>query len=223
MKLTYLFILLSFLYTINAQDIVEKVNIDRIVKAQIEAARAKQKTEPEMPQDSAGQVLDNQLVIHNEPDSSKQNEAQLEAVVAIPEIEKTAFAEIKSVPEKRKPYVARRIMKPVKSSGIVWKFLLLVTASAIAVVVVYFRRKTSAKKEDKDKILKKNIKLMREERIVKKDNPYLNEIRKRLKDGPGRTQLNDIIITKTARDLKISKGEILLANRIHNHEKMNAV
>lgn len=234
MKLVYFFILLSFICTSNAQDAVEKIDLEKMVKDQIEAARAKQTTVvsdtatlavKKEQQGSVDETKEQTNTNSEEITEEKIDKAKIlfDLSKAKKEFVEIAKTESKPVYEKRKPYVVKRIKKPVESSGVAWKFMLILFVSVAAAAVVIYRRRKTTQKESKDKVLKENIQLIREERLVKQSNPYLNEIRKRLKDGPGRIQLNDIIVTKTARDLKISKGEILLANRIHNHEKMNAV
>lgn len=128
----------------------------------------------------------------------------------------------KTQTEVRKPYVVKRIPKKSAESGIAWKLLVMLVASGAAAAVIVYRRRKITDSTERDKDLKRNIKYIREERVIKKDNPYLRQIRFNLLAGAGKGELTEDAVTNAARKLQISREEILLANRIHSHKMLNA-
>lgn len=98
------------------------------------------------------------------------------------------------------------------------RYLILGIAGVILFGFVFLRRKAFEKKNKSIKKLKKNIQLIREERALKISNPKMNEIRIALRKNPSSLTNDEVEITKTAKELNISKGEILLAARIKSFE-----
>jgi hypothetical protein len=149
---------------------------------------------------------------------------QIELAQAKQELETiTKKEEQKTAEVTRQPYVIRRIKKETTgSSGNTWKVLILIGASATIFGYVYIRRKYSTVKNTDKKKLKRNIQSIREERVMRKDNPYLKQIRFNLVDSTGKGELSEEAITNAARKLRISREEIMLANRIQSFKMMNA-
>ncbi len=98
------------------------------------------------------------------------------------------------------------------------KILILGSASVMAVLVVFIRRKRYNKKFNAKKSFKDNIKSLREEKLFVKNNPKLSEVRNKLGSSPSIYNYSKEGVSNAARDLNISKGEILLAAKIKAHE-----
>ena len=98
------------------------------------------------------------------------------------------------------------------------KILILGSASVMAVLVVFIRRKRYNKKFNAKKSFKDNIRSLREEKLFVKNNPKLSEVRNTLGNSPSIYNYSKEGVSKAARDLNISKGEILLAAKIKAHE-----
>jgi len=106
------------------------------------------------------------------------------------------------------------------------KAVILIAFSVMVFVVVFLRRiknrlHKSDKKEKSSDNLKKNISILREEKPLKiKYKKKLKLIRSKLSKNYSMNPTNDSL-TRTARELNIAKGEVLLAARIKAHEYMN--
>lgn len=98
--------------------------------------------------------------------------------------------------------------------------------SAFSLLVFGFimsRRLLLRKKRPKNKHdlkgLKQNIALIREERPIRvRKNNKLKTVRSRLLKKYSKVNMTNESISKTAKELKISKGELLLAERIRMHK-----
>ncbi len=184
-----------------AQTDTGKVDLTKLVREQIELAQAKQElVNADVTEFNAGDTL----------------AAEIE--MPEPEIIKSQVAETFT----RQPHVIRRIEKPKSDYSILWKFFVLTAASGMIFGYVFLRRRKKSIVVGREKDLKKKIVSLREERVIRKDNPYLREIRNNLLATAGKGELSEAAITNAARKLRISREEILLANRIHSHTMMNA-
>ncbi len=108
------------------------------------------------------------------------------------------------------------------NTNIVLKIAFLLTVSLIAFTVILIRRK-SKPKEEFGTTLKKNIRMLREEKIEFSINPELKMMRKRLIRDPSLNFSSRDSISQIARELNISKGELMLAARIRSHEMVKNV
>jgi hypothetical protein len=161
-------------------------------------------------------------------DSSKVDVSQLvrqqiELAQAKQEMQTIQETEKQDIPERRQPQVIKRIkLASNNSSGLLEKFIFLSAAAIVIFGFVLLRRKMSEVKNKNEKNLKRNIQFLREERVMRKDNPNLKKIRFGLVNNTGIEELSEEAITYTAKKLRISREEIILANRINSYKMMNA-
>lgn len=81
---------------------------------------------------------------------------------------------------------------------------------------IFFRRRRIRNKKDFNKIFKKNINLIRAEKLFsKEDNPALNSLRNQLVENESITSRS---ISSKAKELHISKGELILASKIKSYQ-----
>lgn len=97
------------------------------------------------------------------------------------------------------------------SNGIIAKLILLASASAIMFLFVFIRRIKMVKTDGSNE-LKKNVKLMREEKVIWLNDPKLKKTRVRI--GRDKIKFNTDKVAQLARQLNISKGELQLAARL---------
>lgn len=89
----------------------------------------------------------------------------------------------------------------------------LVLSALIIGALTYRRFSLFFKKKIKDE-LKKKITMLREERLISKENKKQTKMRKALTKNPVIDKINDKSITKTARNMNVSQGELMLAARL---------
>ena len=98
------------------------------------------------------------------------------------------------------------------------KFSILGFATILIFSVVIIRRKILSRQKDNKNSLKENIRLLREEKAVKKLNPKLTDVRNSLIRDSLTFANPKAGISKIAKELNIAKGEILLAAKLKSHE-----
>jgi hypothetical protein len=94
---------------------------------------------------------------------------------------------------------------------------LLAGSTFLVFGTVLIRRVKIKKKNIRRKKLVKNINSIREEKVVAKDNPKLKNVRTKLKNNPENFG-EENSFGETAKELNISKGELLLAAKIKSYE-----
>ena len=98
---------------------------------------------------------------------------------------------------------------------VMMKASILTSASFLSAAVIFIRRrKSKRKKQPANKNLKENIKSLREEKVQIKGSSKLSSVRNRLAENTPASNLTQGDISRTAKRLKISKEEILLAQRL---------
>ena len=108
---------------------------------------------------------------------------------------------------------------PEVSLGVMVKAAVLFSAAMFLALLIFIRRKRIKKHNKKSpQDYKKRIGMIREEKPIRVQNPALSKIRTRLINKPGYKSLNGNLITSKARELNISKGEILLLQKIRHHQ-----
>ncbi len=90
--------------------------------------------------------------------------------------------------------------------------------SLLAALLIYLRGRLFLKKSSGKRSIKDNIKLLREEKLFVRKNPKLSKIRKEIGRSPATFNYSNERIARTAKDMNIAKGEILLAAKIKAHE-----
>ncbi len=128
---------------------------------------------------------------------------------------------IESVVEKQKEKPAHAEMLPFLSmlSTIPWQYKIFALVSIVIMGFVFTRRIVLTITRSSKKALKKKIGLMREEKVGgSKNNPKLVKVRKTLKDNLDILKHNDRQVSRKAKQLNISKGELLLATRLKLYE-----
>jgi hypothetical protein len=93
-------------------------------------------------------------------------------------------------------------------------FKIFEIVSVLIVVFVSFRRIIQTFKKRSLKVLKQKISMLREEKVRSIVNPKLQLSRQQLRGKEMVFMKSDRQISKTARELNISKGELLLAARL---------
>ncbi|KAF0142421.1 MAG: hypothetical protein FD122_775 [Stygiobacter sp.] len=100
-----------------------------------------------------------------------------------------------------------------------WQYKTFALISVIILGFVFIRRFILSFTRTSTKALKKKIGLMREERVGgSKENPKLAKTRRVLKENLELFKQSDGQIGKRARQLNLSKGELLLAARLKLYE-----
>lgn len=96
--------------------------------------------------------------------------------------------------------------------GLPIQYQIFITISFAIVTFIIIRRTVLIFKKRSNKALKERIKVLREEKLIRMENPKLQSSRKKLRssviDGAAKN------ISKIAKDLNIAKGEVLLASRL---------
>jgi len=98
-----------------------------------------------------------------------------------------------------------------------FKYFLLTAFSIFVISGVFIRRRVNKKSNLFKKELKEKIKSVREENSLPTFNPELKTIRSKLMNTPEQ-ELFEKTITAKARELKIGKGELILAAKIKSYQ-----
>ena len=93
-----------------------------------------------------------------------------------------------------------------------------VSASFLVILTVLIRRAIMTVKKRSSRRLKNKISSLREEKVFVKENPRLKGERVKLRNHKSIYNVSEKHISKLARELKIAKGELLLASRIKQYE-----
>jgi hypothetical protein len=149
--------------------------------------------------------------------------AQIEAARKKAKEREGSVSKINSVkPTSEKETVKLSILNfklPYVSSGIMVKATALLSVAMFLTILIVIRRKRIQKHRKKSpQDYKKRIGMIREEKPIRVQNPALSKIRTRLIKKPGYKSLNKNLITSKAKELNISKGEILLLQKIRHHQ-----
>ena len=94
---------------------------------------------------------------------------------------------------------------------------LLAGSTFIVFGTVLIRRVRIKKRSIRRKKLVKNINSIREEKVAVKDDPKLKNVRTKLKNSPEHFE-EENSFGETAKELNISKGELVLAAKIKSYE-----
>lgn len=88
-------------------------------------------------------------------------------------------------------------------------------AGSIVILLAFSFRRTLLVLKKKSKLaLKNKIAMLREEKVVTKTNPKLEDARKKLRNSKSIFDASEKHISKVAKELNIAKGELLLASRL---------
>jgi len=104
------------------------------------------------------------------------------------------------------------------SNEIFVKVIILGFASIITLLVVFVRRKIIKRKYLKKNGLKDNIRLLREEKIVKKADTRLKGVRNKLVNNTISYRSTQTGISEVAKNMNIATGEVLLAAKLKSYE-----
>jgi hypothetical protein len=142
---------------------------------------------------------------------------QIKAAQEVLELEKAKLEEYKAAYKSEQNRQLAAVKPAAKTSGggddTYFKLYFLLTAIFLAVLIIAYRRKVIFAKAVKSKLLKKNIKLMRDEVPYPSEEDELTSIRKRMLNAVAMSEsANDISMGKD--NLRLSKGEILLAEKL---------
>jgi hypothetical protein len=107
---------------------------------------------------------------------------------------------------------------PKSSSGSLWKLYLIGGVSVIAFSFVFVRRLLQRGPKNQVKTIKNNIRIIREESLVKRDQPQLKALRSKLVNSPVILNNHGKPLAAVAKELNISQGEIILAAKIKSYE-----
>ncbi|MBI1938162.1 MAG: hypothetical protein HYS25_08540 [Ignavibacteriales bacterium] len=93
-------------------------------------------------------------------------------------------------------------------------YIVFLVLSAIIIGALTYRRiALFFKKRIKDE-LKKKITMIREERLISRENKKQTKTRKSLAQNPVLNKISDKSISKTARNMNVTQGELILAARL---------
>ena len=96
--------------------------------------------------------------------------------------------------------------------------LVFASASFLVILTLLIRRASLTVKKRSSRRLKNKISSLREEKVFVKENPRLKEERVKLRNHKTIYNVSEKHISKLARELKIAKGELLLAYRLKQYE-----
>lgn len=99
-------------------------------------------------------------------------------------------------------------------SSLPLQYQLFISATFLVLIALVFRRAILAFKQRATKVLKHKIAMLREEKVVARVDTKLNEVRKKLRNGKSIFDVSEKQISSLAKELKIAKGELLLASRL---------
>ena len=156
------------------------------------------------------QMVQAQIEAARKKQLEQQSQSSLPVVLKAKENkagEETTFAEM-------------RKMIPL-SDNLIMKFFILGSAGFLASIFIFIRRLQS-KKKSVNCDLKKNIKLLREEKIFSPKDKKLSGLRTKLAGAPSTFELSNKAVARNAREMNIAKGEIYLAAKIKSHEMNKA-
>jgi hypothetical protein len=94
------------------------------------------------------------------------------------------------------------------------QYQLFISLSAFVLLALISRRTVIALKMKTSRALKNKIALLREEKVIGRVDSKLNQVRKKLKESRSLFDTSEKQISKLAKELKIAKGELLLASRL---------
>lgn len=196
-------IYLDSIAVIEAPNVSDTVIISLMVKQQIEQAKINRESELKNineNRDSITQAGQNQQLIENDDSTILAEQFLFNGL---------------NVENSNPPAVITGESKD--HSGFDLKLAVLSGAAIAAFGFVSFRR-IKLNKTTGLKTLKKNINLMREEKFVVTANKRISRLRSELRKNPEYLVVKDKSVSKTAKDLNIAKGELMLAAKIHSFE-----
>ncbi len=127
---------------------------------------------------------------------------------------------IKILPQKSKENILESSISYFEGMNTtILKLIFLLFSSVAAASVVVVKRKKQNEKLSPEKQLKNNIYLIRKEQLIKDENKKLKKVRLKLRKETDFNETEEYKITSKAKNLNISKGELLLAARIKLHEE----
>lgn len=172
----------------------------------------------EMIQSQIDSINISQMVQEQIDAARKKSAAAKTAAQPNREIKKTAY------PKKSEAGIWPDFINSIPfTNGTFIKISVILIFSFIVFGAIFFRRLFTNKSTFKNKggvsDLKKNISLIREEKPLKvKDKNKLRQVRAKLIQNYSSAKMTNESISKTAKNLKISQGELLLAERIKLHK-----
>jgi len=208
----------------------DSVDIRAIVQKQIDAAREKEKR-LQIKNDSLSSkkvffgpeiaaVPEKIVYFGPEPEYFGPEEAKIEKP-AVSDSLKKAAGEQKYAETLKKivnaPVVAKQEKKEPAIEGL-WKFYFLGGAAAIIFLFVFIRRIYLNRSKKSNKAIKNNIRIIREESLVKRENGDLKKVRSKLVNSPVILNNHGKPLSTVAKELNISQGEIILAAKIKSYE-----
>lgn len=153
---------------------------------------------------------------------SAENKASIENNATIEN--KTNYSD-QAAAEKKKSEEALALKQGTKSGageGLFIKIFILLDISLAAVLfVLWRRRKIRVIKAEKKKFKNNIIKLRREDKFASKTDAKLNTLRKRMQLDPVCNDPDDPILTKHAKRLSVSVGELHLAAKLKSFERVH--
>ncbi len=144
----------------------------------------------------------------------KQLQEKLNPMPVVTETKTVAIEKVKPAPVQANanPFFDFIVTQP-------WQYKAFALISVLILGFVFIRRFILSFTSTSTKALKKKIGLMREEKVGgSKENPKLAKTRRVLKENFELLKQNDGQIGKRARQLNLSKGELLLAARLKLYE-----
>ena len=219
-SLIFFFICAAALYG----QVQDSVDIRAIVQKQIDAARERDRLAkltleegeekpvyygPELPPEERGVVFYGPQPLYYGPELPQEpSPVNTELLIAEQE-KKEAVKQIVTAPVMNKK-------NTIHSDN--WKFYVLGGAALAAFVLVFARRAWLGRSKKTGKKLKNNIRILREENIVKREEPQLKSVRSKLLNSPVILNNHGKPLSEVAKELNIAQGEIILAAKIKSYE-----
>lgn len=104
------------------------------------------------------------------------------------------------------------------SAASFWKLYIIGGVAVAAFSFVFIRRFKQRAPKRKENKIKNNIKIMREESLIKRNQPELKALRSSLMNSPAILNNHGKPLATVAKELNISQGEIILAAKIKSYE-----
>lgn len=222
-KLTILFFICAAALYGQAQD---SIDIRAILQKQIDAARERDRIEqlkmegaaqseekvyygPELPPLERGVVFYGPEPLYYGPELPQEPVKETAALLTDAAEKKEAVQKIVSAP------VMKKNNAPQSEN---WKFYVLGGAALLAFSFVMVRRMLQGRSKKTGKNLKNNIRILREENVVKREQPELKSVRSKLLNSPVILNNHGKPLAEVAKELNIAQGEIILAAKIKSYE-----
>jgi hypothetical protein len=131
---------------------------------------------------------------------------------------RNAKKEIKAAVRTAAPAVINTENAQVKEEPFLSLNIILFIAGSCCILLYFLYRKYFVRGAKEKSELKRNIKLLREEKLIVKTKEVKNNPRVKLVSDTAQRSSKEMAVSRMAKEMNVSQGEILLAARIKSYE-----